>query len=57
MPLKYRVDSPEAYGIELEGSKLTERILNSAYIEDGIILTRTPCFLFSERVSRPMWKR
>lgn len=50
MPLKYRVDSPEAYGIELEGSKLTERILNSAYVEDGIILTRTPCFLFSERV-------
>lgn len=46
-----------SYGIELEGFRLTERISYSDYIEDGIILTRTPCFLFSKRVSRPMWKR
>lgn len=49
---------PEPYGTELEGSGVTERILNSDYTEDRIILTRrTPCFLFSERVSRLMWKR
>ena len=31
---------PAPHGIELEGSRLTERILNSDYAEDGIIWTR-----------------